>query len=120
MAKGYGKAKGIRIMHCNKGPKFLINKIHDIKTVLTENKPHVLSLSEAQIRIEDLDEIEFKDYNLEVDNLIYTNKMARSCMLIHKDIKYERIKELEPDLTSVILIKLGLKYLKKVQNHTMV
>ena len=96
MSKGYGKAKGIKIMHWNKGSKFLINQIHDVQTVLNENKPHVLAMSEAQVRIEDMDEIQFDDYVLEVDNLIYTNKMARLCMLIHTDIKYERLKALEP------------------------
>ena len=39
--------------------------------------------------------------------------MSRSCLYIHKDIKYERLNDLEPMFTSVIAIELGLKYQKK-------
>ena len=113
MGKGYGKMKGLKIMHWNKGSKFLINKVHDIKSLLEVNKPHILSLSEAQIRKEDMDLLHFEDYNMEVDNLIDTNKMARSCMLIHKDIIYKRNKDIEPYLTSVIVINVGLNKQKK-------
>ena len=113
MARGVGKFRGIKIISWNKGPMFMINKLKQIKEFLDLHNPHILALSEAQIRKQDLNELHFENYKLEVDNLIHTNKIARSCILIHKDISHERIHEIEPNLKSIIVINVGLKFNKK-------
>ena len=113
MAHGFGKFRGIKIISWNKGSKYMINKMKEIKELLDQYNPHILALSEAQIRKEDINNIHFENYNIEVDNLIHTNSMARSCILIHKDIRHERLEDIEPHLKSVIVIKIGLKHNKK-------
>ena len=112
MNKGFGKNKGIKVMTWNKGSQFLINCVDDINQLLNKHKPHILTLSEAQVKPLHKNKIIFDKYNIEYDNLIHNNNMARSCMLIHEDIRYERLDESEPDFTSVIVIKLGLKHCK--------
>ena len=113
MSHGYGKCKGLKIISWNKGSKFFVNKINDIKEMLDKFKPHVLSMSEAHIKSIDLKDINIDNYNLEYDNLMENNIMSRSCMLIHKDVKYERLYEHEPKFCSVIIVEIGLKYQKK-------
>ena len=100
-------------MSWNKGSQFLINCINDTNYILNRYKPHILTLSEAQVKPIHESKILFEKYNIEYDNLLHNNKMARSCMLVHEDIRYERLKDSEPDFTSVIAIKVGLKHCKK-------
>ena len=50
MVNGNKKEKGIQIIHWNKGPSFLENKFNEIETVISDHKPHMLGLSEANLR----------------------------------------------------------------------
>ena len=112
MSKGYGKLKGIKVISWNKGSSYFVNKIGDIKEVINSNKPHILTLSEANINSDDLNYINIDDYILEYDNLLINNNRSRSCMLIHNDIKYERLYEYKPKMCSIIVIEVGIKYKK--------
>ena len=103
----------MKIISWNKGSKFMINKMTEINLMLKKYNPHIFTMSEAQIRKCDISKLKFDNYHLECDNLIKNNHRARSCILIHKDIKYERLYESEPDFCSVVVIEVGLKYQRK-------
>ena len=40
---------GLKIVHCNKGSSYLVNKKNDIEAVIEKHKPHILGLSEANL-----------------------------------------------------------------------
>ena len=46
---GNKKASGIKIAHWNKGGSFLINKMTDVKSIISNHRPMVLGLSEANL-----------------------------------------------------------------------
>ena len=50
MKRGIYKFRGIKIIFWKKGPKFMVNKITEMKEILDKYNPHILALSEAQIR----------------------------------------------------------------------
>ena len=84
-----------------------------IENILEKYKPSILSLNEANIKKEDINNIKFQDYIIETDNLINTRGLARTTVIIHKDISYSRDKTLEPKNTSCVILKMGKKNHKK-------
>ena len=47
MVNGNRKERGIKVQHWNKGPAHLVNKHYQIEALISEHRPHVLGLSEA-------------------------------------------------------------------------
>ena len=114
MKIGVGKRKGMIIMSWNKGSGFLKNRLDQVNTILEQYKPHILGLSELQVTSNDLPDIIFDNYKLECDNLIITNKTARAGILVHKDLKYSRLNDMEPPNTATVAIEVGLYKQKKL------
>ena len=49
---GNRKERGIKILHWNKGPSYLENKYNEVEAIIENHKPHVLGLSESNLRAE--------------------------------------------------------------------
>ena len=45
------KNSSLKLLHWNKGPSYLHNKIDHVKYIMDEHKPHIFSLSEANFII---------------------------------------------------------------------
>ena len=108
-----GNIKGLKILHWNKGPSHLINFTHIIDNILEKHNPSILCLNEANIKPEHIKDLEFTDYKIEVDNLINDRGLARTAVIIHKDVSYTRLTSHEPKNTSTVVLRLGLKNNKK-------
>ena len=44
------RGRGIKLLHWNKGSSYLQNKYHEVETIIDGHKPHVLGLSEANLK----------------------------------------------------------------------
>ena len=83
------KRGGIKMVHVNKGNSNFENKIDDIKVVLDNLKPHILSIQEANYDFS-LGQT-FSGYNIEYN--ILTNKSncrSRTIVMIDKGLNYKR------------------------------
>ena len=59
------RGPGLKCLHWNKGPSFLHNKHDEIETIIASHHPHILGLSEANIRNDhDKTMVQHSDYNL--------------------------------------------------------
>ena len=59
------RGAGIKLVHWNKGSSFLHNKHQEIETIIAGHHPHVLGLSEANLRNDhDLALVQHPDYDL--------------------------------------------------------
>ena len=111
------RGHGIKILHWNKGPSFLINKHDDIETLISGHTPHVLGLSEANVRQDhDLSLVQHEDYTLHtcptIDNPEL--KMSRVVVYTHKSLVVKRRDDLEDNTVSAIWLEVGLPRQKKI------
>ena len=113
---GNGKNKGIKICHWNKGGSFLINKMPEIKNIISQHHPHILGVSEANLLADhDVSLVAIQDYNLHVCPTI-TNpnlKSSRIVVYTHKDIVAKLRPDLMCDRYSSIWLEVGLPHHKK-------
>ena len=108
-----GNISGIKILHWNKGNGHLIHRTHVIENLISTYNPSIICLNELNLKKQHQTQVQFKDFSMETDNLINTRGMARTGVLLHKDIKYTRMYDHEPINSSVVILKLGLKTNKK-------
>ena len=102
------KKNGITIMHWNKGSSFLQNKKDDIETIMEDYRPHVLGLSEANLRKDDdLSEVEFPDYNIHICPTIDnpTHGVSRVVVYTHKSL----VAKSRPDLMNPMISAVWLE-----------
>ena len=72
----------MKIQHWNKGPAHLVNKHHEIEALVSENKPHVLGLSEANLHLHhDVQDVQLADYDLHISTTI-NNPMLNVARLV--------------------------------------
>ena len=61
----------IKIQHWNKGPAHLVNKHHDIEALISEHRPQVLGISEANLHSgHNLRDVQQDDYDLHISTTI--------------------------------------------------
>lgn len=108
------KKKGIKMVLWNKGPAKLCNRIPNIDHIINEHSPHILIINEANVNKEELKKIKFQGYKIETDQLITETQQARTIMIIHEDINYQRCPSLEKPHLSTIWIKAGLSQQRKI------
>ena len=62
---GNRRQHGLKIVHWNKGPSHLENKIDELKAIVQKYHPHILGLSEANIfRHHDPDKVQIPNYTI--------------------------------------------------------
>ena len=111
------RGHGIKIMHWNKGPSFLQNKHDEIATIIGGHKPHVLGLSEANLkRDHDLTLVQHEDYNLHTCPSIDNPQLniSRVVVYTHKSVVVKRRHDLEDSTVSAIWLEAGLPRQKKI------
>ena len=112
----YSRGKGIKLLAWNKGNSLLQNKHNDIQTLIRTHKPHILGLSEANLKKGiDMRLVQHDDYVLHtaptIDNSILN--ISRVVVYTHNSIVCRRRHDLEDPSLSVIWLEVGLPRMKK-------
>ena len=111
------RGHGIKLLHWNKGPSFLINKHQEVETLVADHRPHVLGLSEANLKREhDQSIVQHQDYDLHTCDTISNPQLGVSRIVVytHKSLVVKRRKDLEDNTISAIWLEIGLPRQKKI------
>ena len=113
---GNKKNKGIKISHWNKGGSFLINKMPEIRNIISQHHPHILGLSEANLLdVHDQSLADIPDYNLYLCPTIKNPSLKASRVVVytHKDLVVKMRPDLMSNTYSSIWLEVGLPHHKK-------
>ena len=105
------RGKGINCLYWNKGPAFLCDKQLDISSIISNHKPHILGLGEANFRHDhDMQDVQQQDYNLHLDSCVENPDlgMARVAVYTHTSIRVKRRSDLEDNNTAAVWLECGL------------
>ena len=111
------RGHGIKLIHWNKGPAFLHNKHQEVEVVVANHKPHVLGLSEANLKVgHDLSLVQHQDYELHTCDTMTNPELGISRIVVytHKSLVVKRRRDLEDKNISTIWLEIGLPRQKKI------
>ena len=111
------RGHGIKLLHWNKGPSFLHNKHQDVETVLASHRPHVLGLSEANLKVgHDLALVQHQDYEMHTCDTLTNPELGVSRIVAysHKSLVVKRRRDLEDNTISAIWLEIGLPRQRKI------
>ena len=106
--------RGVYNVHINL--RSLYNKMSEVKNLIKKEKPHILGVSEAELKksLHNPSSLKVPGYDLLLPKSWSEHGKARIVMYVKKNLAYEHVEELEnPDIQS-IWIKAGFKNNKKV------
>ena len=108
-----GNEKGIKNYHVN--IRSLANKVAEVKYVIKQHSPHLLGISECELR-KPLDENKLKipGYDILFPRSWRQNDYARVILYVKKSFCYERLEHLEDSNIQSIWIKGGFKNGKRL------
>ena len=70
------RGTGLKLAHWNKGPAYLHNKHLEIETLITDHHPHLLGLSEANLKKDhDHSLVQHADYHLRLPPTLVTQRL---------------------------------------------
>ena len=100
----------LKLLHWNKGKAHFQNKINDIDNILSNHKPHIISLCEANIERKTNNDTytNYMDYRIEHTKMSLKTNQSRNVIMIKDDIIYKRREDLEDKTTSTIWIEMKL------------
>ena len=111
------RGHGIKLIHWNKGPSFLANKHNEIETIVSNHRPHVMGLSEANLKREhDQSLVQHQDYDLHICDTLNNPELGISRIVVysHKSLVVKRRRDLEDNNISAIWLEIGLPRQKKI------
>ena len=111
------RGAGIKLLHWNKGASHLHNKHHDIETIIAGHHPHVLGLSEANLRKDhDLSLVQHENYDLHTSPTAENPELATSRIVVYtlKSLVVKHRNDLEDNRVSAIWMEVGLPHKKKI------
>ena len=108
--------RGIRNSHLN--IRSLANKVFEVKNIVKQTNPHILGLSECELRKtrDQFDETKLKvpGYRVLFPKSWSVHGFARVIVYVKTTLEFEQISELEDDMVQSIWIKAGFKNSKKI------
>ena len=106
--------RGIINIHVN--IRSLYNKISEVKNLVKQDKPHILAISEAELRKShhNLSSLKVPGYDLILPKSWEAHGKARVVVYIKKSLGYEHLPELEHSDIQTVWIKAGFKNTKKI------
>ena len=106
--------RGIKNIHLN--IRALYNKTSEIKKLVKEEKPHILGISETELRktSHDLDKLKVPGYVLLLPKSWECSGKARIVVYVKKTLEYEQLLDLEHEEVQSIWIKAGFKSSNKI------
>ena len=94
------------------------NKIAEVKNIVREHNPHVLGLSECELRkvgnMFDESKLKVPGYDLILPSSWSKHGFARVVIYVKKTLEYEQVEDLQDDLVQSIWVKAGFKNSKKL------
>ena len=111
------RGHGIKLIHWNKGPAFLHNKHQEIEVLIANHRPHVLGLSEANLKsVHDFSQVQHQDYDLHTCGTLTNPELgiSRIAVYSHKSLVVKRRVDLEDNTISAIWLEIGLPRQKKI------
>ena len=111
------RGTGIKLAHWNKGPSYLHNKHLEVEAIIADHHPHVLGLSEANLkRDHDHGLVQHTDYHLHLPPTLSRPETdtARVVVYTHKSLIVKRRADLEDSRVSAIWLEVGLPQKKKI------
>ena len=113
---GSQKIKGIKNMHLN--IRSLSNKVFEVKRIVDLHKPHILGISECELRKKNnfYDEAKLKvpGYNILFPKSWNIHGFARVIIYVKKSLEYEQLNCIEDDLFQSIWLRGGVKKGKRI------
>ena len=99
-----------KVLQINGSHACFNTKIQELRTTINENQSQIVVLSEANVDKNDEKKMKeredkFTDFNFE-DKMVKNHDKARICIMIHKNINYNRLPQYEDDENSSITIKI--------------
>ena len=116
MVNGNGRQRGIKIIHWNKGSSYLENKFNEVEAVINGHKPHMIGLSEANLRAgHDKTKVQLTDYNLHTAQTLDNPDLLVSRVVVytHNLLIVKRRYDLEDKNISSIWLEVGLPRQRK-------
>ena len=107
--------KGIRNSHLN--IRSLRYKVFEIKNIFKEQNPHILGLSECELKKStsfDIKSLKIPGYNLLLPKSWDIAGFARVAVYVKKSFSYTQMHELEDDVVQTIWLKGGFKNSKQI------
>ena len=111
------RGHSIKLAHWNKGSGFLANCHTDIETILANHQPHIIGLSEANLKSShDLSAVQHNDYQLHTCPTLENPalRISRVVAYTHKSLIVKRRDDLNDDKISAIWLEVGLPRHKKI------
>ena len=108
--------RGIKNMHLN--VRSVGNKVFEIKNIVKEHSPHILGLSECELKkvggFFDESKLKVPGYTLLFPKSWNCHGFARVLVYVKKNLEFEQVAELEDNLAQSVWIKASFKGSKKV------
>ena len=114
---GNRREHGIKIVHWNKGPSHLENKMDDVEALVEKYRPHILGLSESNLfSHHDLSNVQLQEYTLHICPTILNPDLSVSRVVVYTH--QSLVVKLRPDLMdqriSAIWLEVGLPRRRKI------
>ena len=110
------RSQGFKISHWNKGGGFLQNKMTEIKNIVSGLHPHILGISEANLKdTHDQNLVQLEDYTLHTCPTISNPNLLTSRVVVytHKSLVVKLRPDLMCDSYSSVWLEVGLPRHKK-------
>ena len=110
------RGHGIKLLHWNKGSSYLQSKHHEVETIIGAHTPHVLGLSEANLKAgHDLAQVQHPEYELHTCSTMANPELSVSRIVVytHSSLVVKRRHDLEDNRISAIWLEAGLPRQKK-------
>ena len=111
------RGRGITVVYWNKGPSYLHNKQHEIESLVSTHKPHILGLGEANFRHDhSLEDVQLQGYTLHLDSSVDNPELglARVAVYTHNALRVKRRPDLEDEKIAAIWLQCGLPHQKGI------
>ena len=101
------RKKGILNMHLN--IRSLKHKVYEVKNIIKEHSPHLIGLSECELKRDNIDEkcLKIPGYDILFPTSWSKHGFARVVVYVRKTFKYEQIMELQDDRVQSVWIRGG-------------
>ena len=106
--------RGIVNIHVN--IRSLYNKMSEIKRLVHQERPHILGISECELKKShhNLDQLKVAGYDLLLPKSWQVHGKARVVVFIKKSLYYEHLEDLENEDIQSVWLRAGFKNMKKI------
>ena len=111
------RGRGIKLVAWNKGSALLHNKHEEVEAILAGHEPHILGLSEANLRSSaDLSQVQHDEYQLHTAPTMSNPALGISRVVVytHSSLVVKRRPDLEDETLSAIWLEVGMPRKRKI------